>query len=337
MEFPDLGAHCSEPSCQRLGEGRSARGRGGARGAGGGRSSGAGNAGGGAGGGGRGGVAKARGASDPVQFVANRAAFSLPLSGHDVEVPLDLQPDPLPADFLPLKCDACSGIFCADHVAYAQHHCGSAYQKDIQVPVCPLCNVPVPVARGEPPDRAVGEHIDRDCRSDPAQQKRKIFTNKCERAGCRQREMMKLTCERCGRNFCIKHRHPLDHDCSGQSHPTSRAGLAAISRAQGLASSASTVPSPSRTLPSSTSPSRATTQSPSRTAPPVIALQNGLSEDEALQRALELSLAETKPQVPSSQEEEDLALAQALSASEAEYQQQQAQSRSLKPSNCSLC
>lgn len=51
-----------------------------------------------------------------------------------------------------------------------------------------------------------------------------IFTNKCERPGCRQREMMKLTCERCGRNFCIKHRHPLDHDCSGQSHPTSRAG-----------------------------------------------------------------------------------------------------------------
>ncbi|XP_069872872.1 AN1-type zinc finger protein 2B isoform X2 [Dipodomys merriami] len=265
MEFPDLGAHCSEPSCQRL-------------------------------------------------------------------------------DFLPLKCDACSGIFCADHVAYAQHHCGSAYQKDIQVPVCPLCNVPVPVARGEPPDRAVGEHIDRDCRSDPAQQKRKIFTNKCERSGCRQREMMRLTCDRCGRNFCIKHRHPLDHDCSGEGHSTSRAGLAAISRAQGLTST-TTVPSPSRTLPSSTSPSslllnichRTTTQSPSRTAPPVIALQNGLSEDEALQRALELSLAETKPQVPSSQEEEDLALAQALSASEAEYQQQQAQSRSSKPSNCSLC
>ncbi|XP_077874174.1 AN1-type zinc finger protein 2B isoform X3 [Ictidomys tridecemlineatus] len=222
MEFPDLGAHCSEPSCQRL-------------------------------------------------------------------------------DFLPLKCDACSGIFCADHVAYAQHHCGSAYQKDIQVPVCPLCNVPVPVARGEPPDRAVGEHIDRDCRSDPAQQKRKIFTNKCERSGCRQREMMKLTCERCGRNFCIKHRHPLDHDCSGEGHPTSKAG--------------------------------ATTQSPSRTVPPVITLQNGLSEDEALQRALELSLAETKPQIPSSQEEEDLALAQALSASEAEYQRQQGTQREEAHSN----
>nr|KAF6451433.1 zinc finger AN1-type containing 2B [Molossus molossus] len=67
--------------------------------------------------------------------------------------------------------------------------------------------------------------------------------------------MMRLTCERCGRNFCIKHRHPLDHDCSGEGHPTSLAGLAAISRAQGLAST-STIPSPSRTLPSSTSPSR---------------------------------------------------------------------------------
>ncbi|KAF6117052.1 zinc finger AN1-type containing 2B [Phyllostomus discolor] len=98
--------------------------------------------------------------------------------------------------------------------------------------------------------------------------------------------------------------------------------LAAIARAQTLTST-STIPSPSRTLPSSTSPSRATARSPSQTAPPVIALQNGLSEDEALQRALELSLAETKPQVPSSQEEEDLALAQALSASEAEYQRQQ--------------
>lgn len=51
------------------------------------------------------------------------------MSGNDVEVPLGLQSDPLLADFLPLKCDACSGIFCADHVAYAQHHCGSAYQK----------------------------------------------------------------------------------------------------------------------------------------------------------------------------------------------------------------
>uniref|UniRef100_A0A8C3TNN0 AN1-type domain-containing protein n=1 Tax=Catharus ustulatus TaxID=91951 RepID=A0A8C3TNN0_CATUS len=139
MEFPDLGAHCSWPACQRL-------------------------------------------------------------------------------DFLPLKCDACEQIFCTDHIAYAQHDCTSVYKKDVQVPVCPLCNTPVPVRRGEMPDVVVGEHIDRDCKSDPAQRKRKIFTNKCLKPGCKQKEMMKVICDQCHKNYCLKHRHPLDHDCSGSEN-----------------------------------------------------------------------------------------------------------------------
>uniref|UniRef100_A0A670JYV4 Zinc finger AN1-type containing 2B n=1 Tax=Podarcis muralis TaxID=64176 RepID=A0A670JYV4_PODMU len=153
MEFPDLGAHCSEPSCKRL-------------------------------------------------------------------------------DFLPLKCDACEQLFCTDHVAYAHHNCTSAYKKDVQVPVCPLCSIPIPVKRGEMPDIVVGAHIDQDCKSDPAQRKRKIFTNKCQRPGCKQREMMKVLCDQCHGNFCLKHRHPLDHDCAGPGHSLSKAGSAAIARAQ---------------------------------------------------------------------------------------------------------
>ncbi|XP_048339742.1 AN1-type zinc finger protein 2B isoform X4 [Sphaerodactylus townsendi] len=145
MEFPDLGAHCSEPSCKRL-------------------------------------------------------------------------------DFLPLKCDACGQLFCTNHVAYAHHNCTSAYKKDVQVPVCPLCSMPIPVKRGEMPDIVVGTHIDQDCKSDPAQRKRKIFTNKCQRPGCKQREMMKVVCDQCHGNFCLKHRHPLDHDCAGGSQPLSKAG-----------------------------------------------------------------------------------------------------------------
>lgn len=85
MEFPDLGAHCSEPSCQRLGEGRSGGGAGpggerlgavgGAKGElwdlemperGGARSW----------GGVKGGVAK-NSALGPWRFVANRVAFFL--------------------------------------------------------------------------------------------------------------------------------------------------------------------------------------------------------------------------------------------------------------------
>ncbi|NWZ49145.1 ZFN2B protein, partial [Haliaeetus albicilla] len=245
-------------------------------------------------------------------------------------------------DFLPLKCDACEQIFCTDHIAYAQHNCTSAYKKDVQVPVCPLCNTPVPVRRGEMPDVVVGEHIDRDCKSDPAQRKRKIFTNKCLKPGCKQKEMMKVICDQCHKNYCLKHRHPLDHDCSGAGRPLSKAGHAAVARAQ--ASSSKTVTASSSGAarpadsPSSPVPARAAVLQTPSTSPPAVMLQNGLSEEEALQRALEMSLAESarsSAQPPSStQEEEDLALAQALSASEAEYQQSQ---RQVSEAGCKLC
>ncbi|XP_018369467.1 PREDICTED: AN1-type zinc finger protein 2B isoform X2 [Trachymyrmex cornetzi] len=83
-------------------------------------------------------------------------------------------------DFLPLKCDACQGIFCTDHITYTSHSCPSAYKKNIQVPVCPLCDVPIPIKRGDLPDVAVGLHIDNDCRESHR-----------------------------------KHRHPTDHACIG--------------------------------------------------------------------------------------------------------------------------
>ncbi|XP_075789036.1 AN1-type zinc finger protein 2B isoform X2 [Pelodiscus sinensis] len=270
MEFPELGAHCSEPACKRL-------------------------------------------------------------------------------DFLPLKCDACEQIFCTDHITYSQHQCTSAYKKDVQVPVCPLCNTPIPVSKGEMPDRVVGEHIDRDCKSDPAQRKRKIFTNKCLKPGCKQREMMKVICDQCHGNFCLKHRHPLDHQCGGAGRPLSKAGHAAVARAQTptvAAATSSRGASRPAAGPPAAAPSRGgvmVTPQPGSASPPAVTLQNGLSEDEALQRALEMSLAESacgSARPPSStQEEEDLALARALAASEEEYQrrqQRQAQSRSSRPIDCSM-
>ncbi|KAF0882895.1 ZFN2A protein, partial [Crocuta crocuta] len=66
-------------------------------------------------------------------------------------------------DFLPLNCDACKQDFCKDHFTCAAHKCPFAFKKDVRVPVCPLCNKPVPVKKGEIPDVVVGEHIDRDC------------------------------------------------------------------------------------------------------------------------------------------------------------------------------
>uniref|UniRef100_A0A3Q2QQU9 Zinc finger, AN1-type domain 2A n=1 Tax=Fundulus heteroclitus TaxID=8078 RepID=A0A3Q2QQU9_FUNHE len=140
-------------------------------------------------------------------------------------------------DFLPMRCDACQEIFCKDHITYANHKCTSSYRKDVQVPVCPLCNTPIPIKRGEMPDIKVGEHIDRDCKSDPAQRKRKIFTNKCSKGGCKQKEMIRVTCDQCHLNYCLKHRHPLDHDCKTDGKSLSKSGHAAVMRSQGASSS----------------------------------------------------------------------------------------------------
>ncbi|GAA6109178.1 AN1-type zinc finger protein 2A isoform X2 [Tachysurus ichikawai] len=257
-------------------------------------------------------------------------------------------------DFLPMRCDACEEIFCKDHITYASHKCTSSYKKDVQVPVCPLCNIPISIKRGEMPDIKVGEHIDRDCKSDPAQRKRKIFTNKCSKGGCKQKEMIRVTCDQCHLNYCLKHRHPLDHDCKTDGKPVSKSGHAALMRAQGASSSNAAGSSVKGSSTAAGRPARAQNSSAQRTpAPPVVppvvhnvipssaSYQAGLTEEQALQRALEMSLAETSRQTPatlSPQEQEDLALAQALAASEEEYQRQQQrqQGRESKQSNCRL-
>ncbi len=71
--------------------------------------------------------------------------------------------------------------FSKDHIKYDEHQCPSPRRKNVQVPICPLCNQAVPsLNRDQSPDRVVSDHIDRDCKSDPALKKRqKVYSNKC--------------------------------------------------------------------------------------------------------------------------------------------------------------
>ncbi|KAL6102570.1 zfand2b [Pungitius sinensis] len=247
-------------------------------------------------------------------------------------------------DFLPMRCDACQEIFCKDHITYANHKCMSSYKKDVQVPVCPLCNIPIPIKRGEMPDIKVGEHIDRDCKSDPAQRKRKIFTNKCSKGGCKQKEMIRVTCDQCHLNYCLKHRHPLDHDCKTDRKPLSKSGHSALMRAQGTSSTSTStcasassgsrhsrpvsngVSANSRGHGTGTAQRIPTSVSAQNVIPPSASFQAGMTEEQALQRALEMSLADSRPAAQpdlTPQEQEDQALAQALAASEEEFRRQQ--------------
>lgn len=183
-------------------------------------------------------------------------------------------------DFLPIKCDACGSLFCDEHYTYTSHSCPNAYTKNNQVPVCPLCSKPIVVGKGQHPDFVVGIHIDNDCQSDPAKSRRKIFTNKCNLKKCKNKEVIPVICNECSLNFCLKHRHPIDHNCEGQN-----AKQRWIFEAH-------------RNMSHS--------------------VQGNISEDEALARALALSMQDDVPHSIKQQEELDLALARQLQASESQ-------------------
>lgn len=183
-------------------------------------------------------------------------------------------------DFLPIECDACKQLFCDDHFRYSNHQCQKAYQKDNQVPVCPLCNIPIPVQKGMQPDYVVGNHIDADCQSDPAKSRRKVFTNRCSYKKCKTKEVIPVICNECSLNFCLKHRHTVDHQCEGRG---ARQRWIFEARRNTLGNN----------------------------------LQNGMSEDEALARALALSMQDNTTRSKKSQEELDFALARQLQAEQA--------------------
>jgi len=96
---------------------------------------------------------------------------------------------------------------------YDEHQCPSSYRKDIQIPICPLCNQAVPYAyRDQSPDRVVSAHIDRDCKFE---KREKVYSNKCSVSTCKQREAIQVNCEKCSKTFCLRHRFPDDHKCQG--------------------------------------------------------------------------------------------------------------------------
>ncbi|CAG0918034.1 unnamed protein product [Notodromas monacha] len=300
MEFPHLGKHCSMMSCNRLGKSH---------------------------------------CSVSARCVANFF---------------------LSSDFLPVKCDACGKVFCNDHYSYAAHDCSGALQRDVQVPVCPLCGIAVPVKRGEQPDIKVGEHIDNNCNSDVALSRKKVYANKCSMKGCKRKEMVPISCPDCGQNFCLSHRLGADHKCTRdlrgrepsasayvenfcssqdsdrrgnersriRSDRPSRRSSAGECPVVGAAAAISRASQPGRSQPKPTGARKPATEMRSRPGNPVAAsaarfgsLQADMSEDEALARALQLSMQQPTPDAfeylsNDQQISEDEMLARALSASE---------------------
>lgn len=196
-------------------------------------------------------------------------------------------------DFLPMKCDACGAIFCSDHFSYKDHACPSAYKKDVQVPICPLCGDPVPTPRDVSPDVTVGAHIDRFCKSD----RKKIYTNRCSYRNCKKKELIPVNCSVCRLNFCLKHRHTTDHDCQGPAAgQRNLVATAAIQRQAAKPASAGGPFAAFRPTVSSSTSSSAIRSHTTTTNEHIAIVQGGMSEDEALARAIALSMQEEEQQ-----------------------------------------
>ncbi|CAG8514853.1 753_t:CDS:2 [Funneliformis mosseae] len=116
-------------------------------------------------------------------------------------------------DYLPFKCQYCKREYCNEHSNPKVHNCPNAPSDDGErVPVCPVCNVPVPVSRGEDPNIRMNLHISNDCRPPSKTTSSKPF-NACFFGKCKTRSPLPLVCSGCGKNYCIKHRLELDHNC----------------------------------------------------------------------------------------------------------------------------
>nr|ADD38857.1 AN1-type zinc finger protein 2B [Lepeophtheirus salmonis] len=132
-------------------------------------------------------------------------------------------------DFLPMKCDACSKLFCSDHLFYESHTCPQSYTKDVQVPVCPLCNNPVPTPRGSSPDSQVLAHMESDsCGA----KKKKTHPGACSVRKCKNKEPIPFRCESCRQTVCLTHRHPQDHICGSANSTTNSGSKAPRSQTQ---------------------------------------------------------------------------------------------------------
>jgi len=111
-------------------------------------------------------------------------------------------------DFLPFKCDHCKQDFCLQHRVPSQHSCGEVVDKDSRLPQCPLCQKYI--VKGEDDNTQVEQHIRSGCKD-------LVFTkrtkNKCSVNGCKHKNLIPLHCDDCLSSFCVRHRHPGDHQC----------------------------------------------------------------------------------------------------------------------------
>jgi len=223
-------------------------------------------------------------------------------------------------DMLPITCKACNKVFCKEHFEYSKHSCTKVGQLDKRVPVCPLCNKPVPILPGQTPDEVVSRHIASGCNT-----KSTKTAFRCSFGKCKKKEWIEVKCEKCQMNFCLLHRHPQDHNCTGKKQTTSyhdqkmkdRWAKITATKSSQLARQSSNI---NRSRPQQTTLNQTGAElnrlREQRQNQQNIGRSRNMTEDEQLAYALQLSLNDT--QAPMTQEEQDKMMAEQLQNEENE-------------------
>ena len=119
-------------------------------------------------------------------------------------------------DFLPFTCEFCKKSYCGNHRKPKEHLCEDVINRDSMLPRCPLCEKYL--AKGgltENDNDQIEKHIISGCQILIATKRKK---QRCSQNRCKQITIIPFNCSNCYGNFCVKHRHPGDHNCHQETH-----------------------------------------------------------------------------------------------------------------------
>merc|ERR1712226_40136 len=136
-------------------------------------------------------------------------------------------------NFLPILCWSCNKNFCENHHKYEDHNCPKGKTK-YTLPICPKCQNPVPfIDSKRSAEEALKAHICSKAENKKQIQmastpksKNKIYTNRCNKEGCKKKQSHPFKCSECMKTFCLQHRFETDHNCIGKQGAIREARLA---------------------------------------------------------------------------------------------------------------
>ena len=128
--------------------------------------------------------------------------------GHNCDVPACNQ-----RDFLPFTCDLCRRKLCLLHRSYTSHSCEGCNSKDMTSIDCPICMKSVKFSQSQSADIVWQDHYMNSCSREFSEAK---AARVCSKSTCTT--ILGLSnsfkCPKCGKEVCLSHRVPEEHDCA---------------------------------------------------------------------------------------------------------------------------